>query len=157
MITAKAVGVAATAIAGVTTAAATNSAPVSQVSAPVSGIAASTPPDPVLFDLLGVEVPVLPVLIGVLTAALVRVITVSSSPTKIWSYNAAVTLLAMMGTATFITDHRTGPGMSFWVGTTFGAVGVGIVHAARSKLFMSILDSVKSGIAKGVEDDTPHP
>lgn len=141
MILAKVVGVASTLTAGVTAAAV------------VSPIVPPHVPGPVLYDILGVQVPILPVTIGVLTAALVRVVVMTSSPRKLISYNVAVTLLAMLGSAAFITDHQAGPGMAFWVGGGFGAVGVGIVQMMKSRIVQSIVDGIRAGLSKGLNED----
>lgn len=102
-------------------------------------------------------VPLFAVCVGVLTALLVRVVVMTSNPGKLWTYNLAVTALAMLGTATFIVDHRPGVGMSFWIGASFGAVGVGIIQIAKSRIMGTLIDAVKSGLIKGLKDEPPAP
>lgn len=125
---------------------------VSTIAGTVTIGAAVTPPtgvEPTFVPFVG-PVPIFAVAIGVLTALLVRWVTMSSDRTKLWSYNLAVTLLAMIGAATFIIDHQVGPGNSFWVGGSFGATGAGLVGVMRSKIFMAIVEGVRAGFIRGV-------
>ncbi len=101
------------------------------------------------------DVPLFAVGVGMATAFLVRWVVMTSSTRKLRSYNVAVTALAMLGAATFIIDHQITVGNSFWVGLTFGSAGVGLIHAAKSKLVTILFDSVRSGLIKGMRDDPP--
>ncbi len=98
-----------------------------------------TPPagsefNPVLVDFWGVIVPALPIIVGVLSAFMVRVIIITSSPHRLRIYNWTVTGLAMLGAGATIHDTHYGMGPSFWIGCGFGALGVGIIEIAKSKL-----------------------
>jgi len=96
---------------------------------------------PVVWDLGGILVPVVPSLIGVLAALLVRIIVVTSPHQRarnLRAYNVAVTLLTMLGAATYITDHQLGPGQSFWTGVACGAAGVSMIELARSQFFSAL-------------------
>lgn len=100
---------------------------------------AITPPvgstfNPVLLDLWGVLVPAMPIVVGVLSSLLVRIVIITSSPHKVRLYNVAVTMIAMLGSGTFIADHHYGMGPSFWIGCGFGALGVGIIEIAKSRI-----------------------
>lgn len=111
------------------------------IAASVSTAAVRPPPiGPVMWDLGGVSVPVVPALIGVLAALLVRIIVVTSNTRRrnLRAYNVAVTLLTMLGTATWITDHSLGPGAAFWTGLGCGALGVGMIEIAKSQLFTAL-------------------
>lgn len=122
--------------------------------ATVGGIIAPRPSasvEPTNIPFIG-PVPVFAVAVGVLTALLVRVIVGANDKKKLWSYNAAVTGLAVIGAATFIIDHQVGPGNSFWVGGSFGAAGAGTVGIMRSKFFMTIWEAVRAGLGKAVAD-----
>lgn len=90
--------------------------------------------NPVLLDLWGLIVPAMPIIVGVLSSLLVRIVIITSSPHKLRLYNWCVTLLAMLGSATFISDHHYGMGPSFWIGCGFGAVGVGVVEIAKARI-----------------------
>jgi hypothetical protein len=122
-----------------------SAATVGGVMAPRTG--AGVPPTDIPF--VG-PVPVFAVGVGVLTALLVRVIVGSNDKKKLWSYNLAVTALAVIGSATFIIDHQVGPGNSFWVGGGFGAAGAGTVSLMRSRIFMAIVEGIRGGFLKGI-------
>lgn len=100
-------------------------------------------------------VPVFAVAVGVLSALLVREITKANDRVKLWRYNSAVTLLAMVGAATFIIDHQVGAGNSFWVGGSFGAMGAGTVSIMRSKVMMAIIEGMRGGFLKAISTSTP--
>lgn len=102
-------------------------------------------------------VPVFAVAVGSLTVILVREITKANDKSKLWSYNLAVTLLALVGTATFIIDHQVGPGNSFWVGGAFGAAGAGTVSIMQSQFFTAIISGLRSGFLKGISPAAPTP
>jgi len=107
-----------------------------------STVAAMLPEEgPVVWDFGGILVPVVPSLIGVLAALLVRIIVITSPNQRsrnLGAYNVAVTLLTMLGAATYITDHQLGPGSSFWTGVGCGALGVSIIEIARSQFFAAL-------------------
>lgn len=95
----------------------------------------AAPSGPVVWDLGGVLVPVVPALIGILATLLVRIIIVTSSPDRrnLRIYNVSVTLLTMLGTGVWITDAQLGPGAAFWTGIGCGAAGVGLIELSRSQ------------------------
>jgi hypothetical protein len=116
MLLAKAVGVGSTAIAATS----------------IGTVTADPSTNPVMFDVPGLGwIPVVPMAIGALAALLVRVVIITSSPHALRSYNVALTLLAMLGAASWISEHQAGPGTSFWIGSGFGAAGVGLIEFSR--------------------------
>ena len=97
------------------------------------------PDGPVIFDLGGISVPIVPALIGVLTALLVRIIVITSPKARpqgrnLRAYNISITLLTMLGTAVYVADRQLGPGAAFGTGLGCGALGVGLVELGKSQL-----------------------
>lgn len=104
----------------------------------------------------GIGLPVVPALIGIITCILVRVIVGVGSPPlpaairprNLITYNIAVTLLAMMGTAAYIADANiSGPGRSFLIGLTCGGIGEGFVRIGRTQF----LAGFKAGLRTMIE------
>ena len=134
-----------------------NAATVTAASA-VSAVAAQAN-NPVLIDFLGVPVPFLAALTGIFSALLVRIIVVTSTPPgkNLRAYNVAVTLLAMLGAAVYITDYQLRPGPAFGVGVGFGALGVGIIEIAKSQLGAALRAGGKTMLSalSGADDKKP--
>lgn len=115
-------------------------------------------PGPVHWNVGGYLVPAVPAIIGILSALLVRIIVVTKTtqPARrnLAIYNWSVTLLTILGAATYITDHQLGPGASFWTGLGCGAMGVGIIELAKSQ-FLSALKTGMHAVFKAMM--TPPP
>jgi hypothetical protein len=98
--------------------------------------AVQTAADPATYNLGGVMVPVVPVCIAMLSALMVRVIIITKGRKELWSYNVALTALALLGAAVTVSDHKIGAGMAFWVGGGFGACAVLIIEVMKSRFRM---------------------
>lgn len=123
----------------------------------------ATQSGPVVWDMGGVLVPVVPALIGILATLLVRIIIVTSStPPKrnLRIYNVSVTLLTMLGTGVWITDAQLGPGAAFWTGIGCGAAGVGLIELAKSQFigaFRAGLRTMFQAMFKGTDSGGSPP
>lgn len=127
------------------------------------GASVATPPGPVMWDLGGFGVPVVPSVIAVLSSLLVRIIVITSPARRaqnLKAYNVAVTLLAMLGAAVYVTDNNLGPGSAFWTGVGCGALGVGIVELARSQMGSALragLRTMFAAMSGGGDNEKPPP
>jgi hypothetical protein len=127
----------------------------------VSTSAAVRPPiaaGPVMWAIGGIEVPVVAALIGVLATLLVRIIVVTSNTRprrNLRAYNVAVTLLTMLGTATWITDNELGPGAAFWTGLGCGALGVSLIEIAKSQMFAALKAGLRTALAAFLNGGKP--
>ncbi len=129
------------------------------ITAATAGVSVATPPGPVMWDLGGIMVPVVPAVIGILAALLVRIIVITSPSRRadnLKVYNIAVTVLTMLAAAVYITDRALGPGAAFWTGVGCGALGVSIVELARSQMGAALRAGMRSILnADGKKDGTP--
>jgi hypothetical protein len=117
------------------------------VASTVSVSAGSLSDGPMVLPLGGVPIPIVPAIIGILATILVRVIVVTRSPRTtgrpLRVYNIAVTLLAVLGAVTYISDHNLGPGSAFWTGIGCGAAGVTMVEIGRSKFLSALREGLR--------------
>lgn len=114
---------------------------------------------PLIWDAGGIPVPIVPSLIGVLAALLVRIIVVTRSIKRrnLRIYNVSITLLTMLATAVYISDRQLGPGASFLAGVGCGAAGVGIIELSRSPFFSAMRVGMQAAFQTMFKGPPPPP
>lgn len=92
---------------------------------------------PALIEVLGMSAPLLSLISGVGSVALVRVMLLSKevvSHVKWWIYNVALTVLLMGAALIFILDRQLGPGSAMILGIGLGSSGVVLLDIAKRYL-----------------------
>ena len=88
-------------------------------------------------SVLGMQAPLLSLMVSVFSVLLVRVMLLSKEPiTKRgwWVYNVALTILLMLGAAIFTMDRKLGPGSSLLLGIGLGSSGIVLIDLAKRYL-----------------------
>jgi hypothetical protein len=109
---------------------------------------------PVLLDLLGVRVPALSLVTGLLAVVLVRIMLMAKEVRRdvgFWYYNIALTLLMVVITFCIIADRQLSPGPAVIAGVGIGASGMVLVDILKDRV-QSIL---RAAIGKSHEPETP--
>ena len=92
---------------------------------------------PLIIDVLGVNVPALPMLMGLLSVILVRVMLMTkdfrADNKTFWYYNVSLTILMVVITFAIIADRQLGPGQAVMVGTGIGASGMVLVDILKER------------------------
>lgn len=102
---------------------------------------------PLLVDMLGVKVPALSMLMGLMAVILVRVMLMSKdfNNTKMfWYYNVSLTILMVFIAFAVIADRQLGPGMAVMVGTGIGASGMVLVDILKESV-VSVMRTMIGG------------
>jgi predicted small integral membrane protein len=92
---------------------------------------------PLLIDVLGVSIPALSMLMGLLAVLLVRVMLMAKevrSDKGFWYYNISLTILMAFIAFAIIADKQLGPGMAVMVGTGVGASGMVLVDILKDRV-----------------------
>lgn len=127
------------------------------------GTVAAVAPEAFIYNAGGVLVPVVPAIIGMISALMVRIAVVTSPSRKsrfFSAYNISITILTMLGAAVYISDNQLTGGQSFGAGVGCGALGVGIIELGRSQFataFKAAMQTLLQGMAKGAGDRSEPP
>lgn len=92
---------------------------------------------PLLVNFLGVDIPLLSMLMGCAAVILVRIMLMSKEfrqDSSFWYYNVSLTILMVFIAFAIIADRQLGPGLAVMVGTGVGASGMVLVDIFKDRV-----------------------